>query len=1757
MAKRKKKSRVREFRQKRRKSWIKFLTTIFAFMVPAIAIIAYIYFVIPPSGQVPVVLLGYHETIEDTGRVDVFQLPPSSIRAAENDPQQPIEFGGTDGNVLFVYTQLLSTTDFKDGDTAAAQVPVVFVPSDREEYHTHHFRGIASEESSDEQTQWLEFMEYLPRLVNRIAGTQAYSTARHMVIGFDLRHPDFPAALPPNANEFMRLIERNWQDQKSRLSEYVAERANKNLHLTLVFSHRANQYNYLHSDSKEVSTFFQRRFGRLMTFDPDADEDGDDKFSLAEFKNYLLERVEADASIHQLAQQPLILSRETDANDVSIAMEVRSRKDAKQNLFAVPPRGNGQELDDRWRTFEEVSRREQWLIENPLAFQRCNLLLLQMEQLWYAALDQTGLYQTLDGKLTNLLAAKLTIQPIVHSLRDQEAHARRTGDPTGYEPFDLDWLVTDESVETNELNEAETKVDDQSADGDGEPQSEPTTAPGKKKGDPIALWQDNNRGWLAALAVWEAFVQGDSKQVTAENILAAIDCLEQKTVLEDDGTSSDVYWSEIAFLERLATEFFPYLEGTRSSGLSGDEASKCAHEAIRARDLANKFSANLSPIMVDKFVFENGVTASNENFPNLENQMRELEDHMFANHGNATGLIKRYIELIGTPDGGGLEFLIKQQEDLQNQLERRNRQLIEYPHFLRYSISNLLLQDQFGMLPDAGTTTTAPDQTIQQLVQLHTQYSPKEEAVEREDVEATIDRIKTQQNEFQKHLGAVYQSFIKQSQSETQLSSAPQTDEAELNRKKLDAKTAQGNTHRRKLMQWPSLKPSTRRDFRAGLLSNSIVTENLEGEIPGSSRVFSFSKLRQRKVERLSQARIDGLEGKMFSTLDECAFHSHLWLVDTTEVKESDRTSSDQVSSIMERIVCEINRVHAEKSNYDFDRVVHDNWGSRFDESGKSPFVISGLAHHCKTVQSRHAEILYENAREPWITQLVEYWWGINEKDKRIGDVANFAANFRNGNHWSLSTDRRTLENSQIDPFVKEESRSKNEFCLRAQQSNRILGAFPRVLETANSAEVSRFRSVSRDALSSASEFEIYLRGHLSKKKAKIKRAPQTLVVGTSMTHERKPGALMRLQNKRDVNNRRQGTITFVIDCSVSMTNEMESMKNNLKGFLRRLSQREDFHVRMFAIGARYNLAIEGTDLIEKPRNELEDWLPYSTNMRQFNDVNFFQHNDRNQLLTAENLPEYERAIDQLEAFGQTPILEGLKAATEANPNVAKQHLTVLLTDGFEYTLKVANDGVNKDVLWDQVVYNQLDERWQKMSNGVTLEIAEYEAIADLERIQTKSKDADYVFKNGALSGLKIGEVIERIQLIRKLAPHAQKKSRNFSQLDEFLEGLLPNPKFIFLGEVDPSSDQRRIVKSDVMFTKQDLNKPWKRRKPLASIPLGSADNPETWDVQVRFDEKQGASRIFSQEPKNWESKNRLFGNERLMFAYDPVEKTLELVTEREALSRNSVETRLSESDVVVSPQFDHPILIDEPQFSIFSKSPEPYQLTPAPELAFILARPVQGESAMLIQDFTLAVQTSSNVHPLEFTEISNELQAAFSIFNGKADLELFLKPTEAAWTVLEIGTQKSGNWSEKFVKARGKQAQLGGLEVDLKEEELVEFGERHNDYEIKLDRLDKDGLLCYQVTVARGRNQANPVNLDQWLVQIVDQNDRIDHGFTLKTNREYVFEQRGSKRTLLAIRHQFFVDRNDEAEQFRIGILSVEDVIPFCKNLKFPFNGD
>ncbi|MFK7767205.1 MAG: hypothetical protein AB8B55_08280 [Mariniblastus sp.] len=1688
-------SRASEFKSQQRKSWVRFITKISLFVVPILVGSVWLVLFLLRSGQtLPIMVLDYEADKENRltdqvwNKVGFLLTGESDKIVLAQDSNGQLTPGGPNNDVVVVFSDLLgSARSLGEGESPVA---CIFKPSTAEEHRTHAYRGLLNNETAAELKQWVPVEDYLKTIVQGVKDKSKVNpnVRGKIIIVLDVDHPDLPARLPPQANEFISLCKKQWARSQAELNE--------EFDVFVWLSHSEGQKSYYDSSYDLVDSIFKRRFEFGITGDVLNLKNRKSKRDIyySDLKRYMLQWVQSDSDVHKLAQTPSFLEPAGELDFAMLRLKDSAKASAKVGaIFDYPARKkelqNGMEdLDSLWGRYESVKRNAGWTLENPLLSQRATMLLLQLERLWFVGRAESTLFSDLHGELQSILETETTIQPVKHTAYDGWAAAANKN----FDSFDLtNWLPAPPLAEGEELPLAEEiaakKVE-------------------KERKETVEQWQSTNSDWAGAMGLWVAIRDAKDDDVTLSNIAVALSQISdgQRYVSHADSAEglSKICWNEIAYLERLVGELrWPTDENERK------EFGELVQLSIKNRDLANEFAAKLAPALTLEF---------KQAFGEYENRRRVLEDRLFANDFvvGQKSLKSELRELQRE-----YEKLLKRHEDLKREFERLQSALISAPHDLRYAMESLAVQAQSGAEKDrrvriaefASWSRGGSDgeEGFQTAWNSLCGNQTLELVLKRAD-DSTIDQGEyTTRFEALRRKGFSTANSSGESEAQTKaqtkgLATNPYVDNETFNRWIVETgnqpsnamKVADGNLLARRLLLWPGFELSQREAARDGLTTMKVETSGRTDETEANKDLdFANAEISQQLVETLRDQPMNLMTASNASIpfsepnadfFSDVAFGAHRLLI---------KRSEDQTT---ENVLIAINDFRSEKSDFDFNRVANDLWAT--PPTNTDNFVNSALRNHRSLtfvrVDNIHGRMeTIEKLRTNWETKCKASW------KFRSDSVREFGENFQ---RWKWKQNQQKAFNQPLVEPIQSAENDGNSFTFSLSPKERNYNTiFRGNFDLEN--QWLEHRRVSGNKL------WVYLRGHLADVDVVQRVADRESVpFDIDMQNRNLSGA--KLIVKRAKLGPISGHITLVIDCSGSMVsksgNRMTFAKQQVNQFLERISKRGDISVSLVAIGLveNWNPKKDGGNWDYKNESDFPSWERVKkptdpSTAPKSRDV--FVYEDQEKIVNKNTLPGLKKAINELQAFGETPILAGLdKALSLSSGGLGRPNLIVLLTDGFEF----GNRGREPDQIYapmDESLYGRIKQK-------------QAEVGGELVVFNFLSSSIGVYFKSIIDAGVTASEIETRIEKIKSLA--TIKANASDTTLEAFLSGLLPQPVVFFEG------DGMKMIERQIKLgiDARDAGKSEAEQGTMAVIGLSSNDRPEKWSAGVKFRQREmgRAAESFAKPPSKWNSNARIEGNELLEFQYDPFSPSFELST---GIIQQPKEVEVS------TPSGGMALLVGEtkqrnrkPEFEVRAKDGN--KLTPAVAMAFVtFSQSGNPKDTVLLQDINFKQQIRSNVHPLEFGEFQNAHRRATFDSRKPVDMRLHLVRSfpaqfwskvmfddEDVWSMTSANRKQNINRRDYVSLANylPKSRPFSDYKISVRRDNNQT---ETADYWVKIESVDKD------------------VPLDRWLIQVLNEDGEIERGINQQSRRRYVFrELSDGTRELAYIQHRFRIVKNE-----------------------------
>ncbi|MEL7497144.1 MAG: hypothetical protein AAFN77_06000 [Planctomycetota bacterium] len=1675
-----KSSRQEQFKRQQRKSWFWFLAKIAMFVVPIIGITTWMIIRLMSGGQsLPIMTLSYdgqpnrselrcwHQINFSLASTDTFELP-------ENEK---VLFGGPENNVLFLFADVVADVRTVNGE----EIPSVFVPYTDEQLKTQAYAGLRATETDTAASQWVAFETYLSMLIDGIRDNYESDSKGNIVFVLDVDHPDLPARLPPQQNQFIRLCEDQWEQS---LSKTIAD----DFDVFVWLSHSPGQKSYVDSDPSKVESFFKRRFEMAITGDvlpKDWESTGRDWVSFRQLQSYLKRWVETDSAVHLLAQTPTFLQPEhftDDQNFPVLEFEVRPETtDQCGKLFNYTQRTLNNQLDAHWATLDRLKVERHWDLENPLARQRATMLLLQMEKLWYLGFEQTVLFKDLESQLAGvggIFNQVTTIDPVLHSLADA-AESRSAPLPS---PIDLKLLSN--SVEGLDPESAEAKKEL------------------FRRADELKTWRQNHLDWRGAMSCWLALK--DSRRFSRQQIVDVLtelktnrnqtnpDHLESTSTLD----LSDINWNEIAYLKRLQNELvWPEKERELAPFQS------LVQVTLQIRHKANEFSSKMVPCLVNRF---QGPLLE------LEEERRLCEDLLFANDTAAlttrlAQLDQRYQDLAG------------RYKVVREQYQAIEDDLLLAPHELKYVLESASVPEEYG-------DRTVANELEAWFFDEESGFADLWESLGNQMIGVVVDKPSEAVTEaFETHRRTIFEkqaadgTIDPTTQEKKRIATNAWLDQQWLSQQLRDKtgnvsfmNVADGNLLARRLLHWPGLSLDQRKQIRLGLSKPDSVDPSGEAE-----RNYKFGQVAT--SQQIHKLMLDNDVAIRFRRDDnpvvyntgnlssdenyfiQLAYQAHRQLIESNVNDETSR-----------QVTRAINDFHSRKSDLSFQRVAGDNWGS--PKVGAQSFVAGSLSNHNFIITNR-IETFQDSVRKDTVKEV---WTSGPKQDwpAQLQRIEAFAKEF------------------QLFRWIATDEIAKNETLaelLGAAPDQMVYALFPERKSTAVRPSTFDVQNAVLDTQAFKGKYvrnlNVYLRGHqmtMGVQAPQKSADPKTITVVPKM--ERVPST--RVIVKREEIGPSAGQVTLVIDCSDSMAtseisndekiSRMDRLRDDVIDFLRDISLRSDISVSLVAIGASEKWVMQNKPA-KDPRSadELSRW-------KKVAGTDVWHYRENGNRVTRDNVESLINAVKELKPYGDTPILEGVDSALGLTEG-EEQNLVVLLTDGFEFNNRHRKPG--QGYQFDPLgLYKKISN---ELMSAPKFEMVVFSYVPEVGENGTEQR-TDFLskFKGMIAQNFDADEIVRRVQKIERLADSNKVRHRRDNEsgaLKKFFDNLLPKPY------VKAHDDKREFFREPIVYPKNE-------GLPVLEKQLGTERLPKgRWSIGVEYTEPKLAATGFAESPAPWNKGTKLAGNETLVFLYDPIRPSLQLTSGRLTGETQRVPFGEEENalDVVIKsiPSANK----NTPAFAVVAADDN--RLTPAPSLAVVEFRSgAEGQNRVLLQDFGLPQQTSSNVHQVKMPTLRDDhRRAAFGNDSVDMTLRLLRDVPPQLWSRIRFGEDERFVVSADQAKVTLPAADWGDVASLLPKNNVF------NGYEFRLRRMNpQDETADFTLRI---ESDEKPV--DRWLVNVVNESGAIDRYAVSKSQRRYTFtEDINGNRRLKRVEHDFTInlERLKERELF-FGIAHIDEL--------------
>ena len=1672
-------SRQQRYRAQQRKSWLGFLGKLALFFVPVtLATVWLVWLLIGFGTELPILVLdlgnrGASDPTESK-RQRVWDCETYGRASKDGGIKLPeaIVYGGPNKDALVIFNDLLATARDADGQLE----PCVFIPATGEEHQSHAFFGLLNDPTQQHQQQWTPFKSYLIDILNQLAlQTPNRSEKKKILLAFDIDHPDLPGRLPPQANQFIGLFQSQWDSLRIELAQTFPQ---FDVHVWL--SHASGQKSYWDSNPSRVESFFKHRFERGLTGDVCIEiplkQRSKRDVNYSHLKQYVGKRVTSDANIHNLVQTPVFLEPQsmTDFPLLRFSVPLQSPVAEPGKLFGYRKRDKLDELDRLWEKFQRVRHEYDWAIENPLAVQQTNMMLLQMERLWYEGKDYTELFAELNGRVGSLLDTHHTLKPVQHSLSDALADAQRMDVNFAVpEKLKSEWLVAllDDELqpESDQRSDIEAKSD--------------------ARAKAVRKWQAKYPDWRGAHLVWQALVVPPGGIIDRQMIQQGFNLLTNEQTLANKNTqgAEQVVFDEVMFLQRLINELVWPDKDSQSDAHTNFE--RLVRSALIARDKSNRFAATLTPVLTDQFKTE---------FEALEVERRLCEDRLFAHD-----------ELFGTGS---------------------NRLSIKYPQLIRQYEQLSESSAQFALrFADAQSKLINSCHNFRYRVE--SLASAESESSETDWIGEYFDKVGKLS---QAKIKAFFQSNPADELSETSSTKLVKNNLTALSDANLNLGVADGNLLGRRLLFSPELSLQDRSRLHEGLSTQYVTLDEDEngGDDVVQKTLTPAGGLAELFIESLHQ-----LPAMQTTTESVDVPSSEEQFLLQAAAKSSRLTPFQSHSDNGQSLVELINGFHARKSDLDFRRTSYDLCGTSVAD-GRS-YVQESLTMHQQLIEDRLSELANRKVTSKLSSlreRIGDVWRSAYDKPdtltwrKRLQQVDKFCDGFR---RWDWDREQQQAVNRSLAEPMNYQVDQNNKMIFSVSPVGAVFDNIAKaVADRSNSSQV----ALSTQKLAEAStRLRLYLRGH----KFELESQAAGETAEDRLTVKLKNQAIegLRIEVKRTTKSPLIGRVKILIDCSNSMGSGpgtlMDKSKKYVESFLESAAERADIEVSLYAFGVHVIHDKSG-----KPKynpNTPLDWV----RVNKTDDVWRYQGNGKR--LDTSTRGDFIRAVNQLDGFGETPILDALDLALAEV--VKGSQLLVLLTDGCEFHKKAGN---RQPQPLNQGKYQNVRKLLQQPSNNlvifnmmkVNVQAPQLNALN-----QRQQKILMEKFKGTSNSQFGMAEIVGRIWKINSLADYYEGGGgANLNQLQKFFAGVLPRPV---------------VERTPAFYPSSAPNVALKGAEPgvIRSVQLGPTDQPKSWHLSMLFRTTNPKIKVFNKNDKQWQTDRQTYGNERLDFDYDPFAETFKLVT--------AWEPKDSSKDFLVGSQkllvHSDPSRPDKPSFLVASDDSQ--LLTPSPAMAWaVLSQAEQGRQ-LLLQDFNLKQQTRSNVHRIEFPKVEDLWEQAAIFQNGT------LKDLTLHW----LDRFPADFWSKLNLTDVGDKliTNENGVQIELLQGRFVTLEKLFQmdaapfkgfDFQLKYENLGNKFLLTTRISFVEEADRLTAKDLDRWLVQVLSQDGtKLHRSCRLGSQRHYVLESQdtGGQR-LVAIEHELLIDREElKRTGGQLGLANLDEVEASTAQIsKVPFPG-
>ena len=710
-------------------------------------------------------------------------------------------------------------------------------------------------------------------------------------------------------------------------------------------SHAPGQKSYWDSNPSHVESFFKHRFERGLTGDVCSEISSERKnkkdvdVSYSDLKQYVRKRVASDASNHYLIQTPVFLEP-NDKSDKFMLLRLSSKSIAAApgKLFGYRKRDKLSELDTLWDRFQKVRHEYEWDMENPLAVQQVNMLLLQMERLWYEGKGNTELFAALEGRVNSVLDAHYTLKPVQHSLSDALADAQRMKvNLLELQNFPPDWLEKLKNYESLPEGEERSALEKES----------------DARAKAIRKWQIKYPDWRGGYLVWQSLVAPD-KPINRQMIQQGLDLLtpEQTVANKLAQSGQQVVFEEILFLQRLADELvWPDKESDAHK-----KFERLVRFALEARGKSNQFTAALPPVMTDQFAAK---------FEVLESERRQFEDRLFA-HDGLFGTASNRLSMQYDRLAEKYERLLESSNIFAQRFAAAQSKLINSAHDFRYRLESLA---------SAGNESSDTSWIKKYFDKIRDLSQTKIGTFSQSDPAAELSKLETADQ-------AVFSGMSKKR------AKSPEQDLVAFANANLNLGVADGNLLGRRLVFWPDLALQDRQRLHDELstkLSKYVTLDEDEQNNLASDPEAAPSVLQDGLMEAVVKA-VNQLPSMqpMIDQVDVPSSSEEQFLL-RVAVNSSRLTPYQNFAATKQSLAELVNGFHARKSDLDFRRTAYDLCGTK--TAGNHSFVHQSLKMHQQLIEDRLDELVNREATQELSSirgRIATVWRATYDKGRHI-----------------------------------------------------------------------------------------------------------------------------------------------------------------------------------------------------------------------------------------------------------------------------------------------------------------------------------------------------------------------------------------------------------------------------------------------------------------------------------------------------------------------------------------------------------------------------------------------------------------------------------------------------------------------------------------------------------------------------------------------------------------------------------------------------